>query len=47
MLKATPEKYTPLGLFNPESCPLASPAITGGKMVLRLRDGVACYDLRQ
>jgi RNA polymerase sigma-70 factor (ECF subfamily) len=45
MLKATPEKYTPLGSFNPGICPMSSPVLVGGRLYLRLVDGVACYDL--
>ena len=48
MVKAAPgEKYVSLGLFRPkELCPFASPAFSGGALFVRLRDGVACYDLR-
>ena len=48
MVKATPgEKYVSLGLFRPkELCPFTSPAFSGGALFVRLRDGVACYDLR-
>jgi hypothetical protein len=48
MVKASPdEKYVSLGMFNPKYlCPFTSPALAGGKLYLRLRTGVACYDLR-
>lgn len=46
MLKPSPEKYIGAGMFNPEAAECASPAVAGGKLYLRLYDGVACYDLR-
>jgi outer membrane protein assembly factor BamB len=46
MLKATPEKYVNLGMFNPKMALCSSPAIVDGRLYLRLWDGVACYDLR-
>ncbi|MBI3832158.1 MAG: PQQ-like beta-propeller repeat protein [Planctomycetes bacterium] len=45
MVKATPEKYIQLGLFNPKVNVYSSPAIAADKLYLRLVDGVACYDL--
>ena len=45
MYRATPEKFEELGRFNPHAGPGASPAIVNGKLYLRLRDCVACYDL--
>jgi outer membrane protein assembly factor BamB len=47
MLKPTPEKYAPLAAFNPEAAPLASPTVAGGKLYLRLWNGLACYDLKE
>ncbi|MBI3832159.1 MAG: PQQ-like beta-propeller repeat protein [Planctomycetes bacterium] len=47
MIKATPEKYVELGVFNPKMCMMTSPAIAGGKLYLRLLDGIACYDLQE
>ena len=48
MFRATPEKYEELGripgapdLFNG----LSSPAVAGGRLYLRLKGAVACYDL--
>jgi outer membrane protein assembly factor BamB len=45
MLLATPEKFVRVGVFNPGACPFSSPAIADGRLYLRLKDGVACYDL--
>ena len=49
MFKATPEKYVELGrtaLTAEEMLNLnASPSVAGGKLFLRLKDCVACYDL--
>lgn len=40
------EKYVQLGLFNPKTlCSMTSPAVAGGRLFLRLEDGIACYDL--
>jgi len=47
MIKAAPEKYVELGVFNPRMCMMTSPAVAGGKLYLRLLDGVACYDLQE
>ena len=46
MIQPSPEKYISLGTFNPEMAQCSSPAFAGGKLYLRLWDGVACYDLR-
>jgi hypothetical protein len=47
LMKASPEGCVQLGLFNPKYlCPFTSPALAGGKLFLRLRDGIVCYDLR-
>ena len=47
MIQATPEKYVLLGSFEPKGlCAFTSPAVADGRMYLRLRDGLACYDLR-
>jgi outer membrane protein assembly factor BamB len=45
MLRATPEKYDLLSAFSPGVTAFSSPAVAGGKLYLRLWDGVACYDL--
>ena len=47
MYRATPEKYEELGRFRSNATICTSPAIVGGRMFLRLKDGVACYDLTQ
>jgi hypothetical protein len=44
MIEATPEKCNILGTMK---CPLAvctSPAIVDGRMYVRTKDGVACYN---
>ena len=46
MFKATPEKYVELGRFNPQACTMCQPALVGGKLYLRLKDCLACYDLQ-
>ena len=46
MYRASPEKYEELGKLQLDVTFGASPAIVGGKLFLRLADGVACYDLR-
>ncbi|MBI3829815.1 MAG: PQQ-like beta-propeller repeat protein [Planctomycetes bacterium] len=45
MLKATPERFVQLGVFNPGIAAFSSPSIANGHLYLRLKDGVACYDL--
>ena len=51
MFKATGEKYIQLGKFNANVAPCTSPAIFGGKLVVRTAttetedSGVACYDI--
>jgi len=47
MIKADAQKYTLLGRFNPRIVTCTSPALVDGKVFLRLKDGVACYDLRR
>ena len=47
MIKATPEKYTELGVFNPKMCMMTAPAVANGKLYLRLLDGIVCYDLQE
>jgi outer membrane protein assembly factor BamB len=48
MVKPSPtEPYVELGLFQPKyMCPITSPAISDGRMYLRMDNAVACYDLR-
>lgn len=46
MLKATPEKFVQLSVFDAEALYFSSPAFAGGKLYLRQADGVACYDLQ-
>ena len=47
MVSANPEgKYTRLGKFHPEICPMASPALVDGRLYVRSEKCVACYDLR-
>lgn len=47
MFKANPAKYEQLGILPDIVSSFASPAIAGGKLYLRLADGMACYDLRK
>ena len=46
-VKATPEKYTLLGVAPIPAVTATSPAIVDGRIYLRLGDAVACYDLRR
>lgn len=43
--KATPDKYEEVGYVQSGAARCSSPAVAGGKLYLRLKDGVACYDL--
>jgi hypothetical protein len=48
MFRATPEKYEELGRIPGTPNPLnglSSPAVAGGRLYLRLKNAVACYDL--
>jgi len=48
MFRATPEKYEELGRIPGAPNPLnglSSPAVAGGRLYLRLKNAVACYDL--
>ena len=45
MYRATPDKYEELGRFKSNATICTSPAVVDGKLFLRLKDGVACYDL--
>lgn len=45
MCKAVPDQYQELGRFIPNGSSCSSPAIAGGKLYLRQKDGVACYDI--
>ena len=45
MLRATPAKFDLLGKASVGGLYCASPAIAGGRLYLRLGDGIACYDL--
>ncbi len=47
MIEATPEKFTLLGKANLGTCPVTSPALVDGILYLRMKDGVAAYDLRK
>lgn len=53
MFKATPEKYELLGVLDQEVLKgdvfskYCAPSIAGGKMYLRYKDAIACYDLRK
>jgi outer membrane protein assembly factor BamB len=43
--KATQDKYEEVGYVQAGAARCSSPAIAGGKLYLRLKDCVACYDL--
>ena len=46
MIRATPEKFELLGKVSDSGASdVTSPAIAGGKMYLRMKTCVACYDL--
>jgi outer membrane protein assembly factor BamB len=47
MFRATPEKYEELGRFESNFAHCPSPAIADGKLYLRMKDGLACYDLTE
>ena len=47
MLKATPERYAPLGSFAPDMIPWTPMAMAGGKLFVRTEVGISCYDLTQ
>ncbi|MCZ7648906.1 MAG: PQQ-like beta-propeller repeat protein [Planctomycetota bacterium] len=47
MYRATPEKYEELGRLSGKAFnPYSSPSIAAGRLYLRCKDTVACYDLR-
>ncbi|MBI3831141.1 MAG: PQQ-like beta-propeller repeat protein [Planctomycetes bacterium] len=46
MIRATPDTYEPLGSFNPEAIPLCPVALSNGKLFVRAKDRVACYDVQ-
>ena len=45
MFKAAPEKYEELGRAKLEQLTCSSPAVAGGRLYVRLNDGVGCFDL--
>lgn len=45
MLKPSPEKHTELGKSNARALWIPSPAIADGKLLVRGRKGIICYDL--
>jgi outer membrane protein assembly factor BamB len=47
MVKATPEKYVPLGTFAPRMNWWTPMAFAGGKLLVRTEVGISCYDLVQ
>jgi len=46
MFKAAPDAYASLGRVRVNMLHCASPALTDGRLYVRLEDSVACYDLR-
>jgi outer membrane protein assembly factor BamB len=47
MFKASQEKFEELSRFQSQTTGAASPAIVDGKLYVRSKEGVACYDLRE
>ena len=47
MIKATPDDFTSLGRAKLPVVSCTTPAFADGKVFMRLRDAVACYDLRR
>ncbi len=45
MVQAAPEKYQELAMFNLPITRFTSPALSQGRVVLRLTEALACYDL--
>jgi len=45
MTSVTPDRYTHLGTANLNVEPCTSPAMVNGKLYLRRKDGIACYEL--
>jgi outer membrane protein assembly factor BamB len=45
MIQATPEKYTRLSQMKVDAAICSSPSFADGKIYLRLRNSVVCYDL--
>lgn len=46
MIRATPDKYEELGSFNPEAITMCPIAIANGKLYVRAKDHIACYDIQ-
>lgn len=47
IMLATPDRYQLLGKARLAAASCASPALTGGRLYVRMRDGLACLDLRR
>ena len=47
MIRATPEKYEPLGKMNLGSMRWIAPAIVDGRLFVRTKAGIMCWDLRK
>ena len=45
LIKATPEKFVPLGYFESGLIPWCPMAFAGGKLFVRTEIGISCYDL--
>ncbi|MCX7887275.1 MAG: hypothetical protein N3B01_08515 [Verrucomicrobiae bacterium] len=45
MLKPSPDKYTPLAQASIRALAVPSPSVANGKLLLRGRKNIACYDL--
>jgi outer membrane protein assembly factor BamB len=46
MLEATPDAYTELGRARLRALKCPSPAIANGRLILRMKDRLSCFDLR-
>ncbi len=47
MSRATPDKYEPLGSFNPEAITMTPIIVANGKLLVRQKDRVACFDIQE
>jgi len=47
MIKATPEKYELLGKISLGSVRWIAPAIVDGRLFVRTKEGIVCWDLRK
>ena len=45
-IRATPEEYELVGSTKVGAMQCPTPAISGGKLFVRAKDGIVCFDLR-